>query len=131
MHRQSLLKEYIALATETKWWRDPTLVDPDHENYVGREAKYARFAEDPEYKPLIDMITTAKDPKELARAKKTIITATDSGQSDLPDGIWTYFYDLAKDRLKASNAKPRSTADARADRMLRVRDSSGRAKTRK
>lgn len=116
---------------ESKWWKDPSLMDPDSPSYIGREAKYARFAEDPEYKGYIDAIQAAADPKELAKAKKTIIAAIDSGQTDLPDGVWAFFFEKRRDELKLMNTTPRSAEDARADRILRTRDSSGKAKSRK
>lgn len=123
-------------ADDVKWWKDPSSWDPDSPNFV--QDRWTRLAEEPEYKPFIDAIKGAADPKELARAKKAILKASDAGQTDISAGLWMHFYDKRKTELrdmqsqsKAMADPSKSAADARMDRMLRTRDSSGKATPRK
>lgn len=127
----NLLKEFVQLCVETKWWQDPALRDQDSPNYMANEVRWEKMAEDPEYKALIDAVKNAADPKELSKAKRAAMKLMDGGQSDLPDGVLSYFVDKKKEELSKMSYTPRSSADARTDAILRTRDSSGRAKARR
>lgn len=125
-------------ADDVKWWKDPELNDIDGPRYMPFDERWAKMAEEPEYKPFIDAIKGAADPKELARAKRAILKAQDEGQTDISDGMWGFFYKKRQTELRdmqsqsKSMADPsKSAADARMDRMLRTRDSSGKATPRK
>ena len=96
-----------------------------------QQDRWTKIAEQPENKPFIDAIKNAGDLKELARAKRSLQKADDNGEINMPAGVWMKYYDERKDELKAMNEKPMSSADSRMDRLLRTRDSSGKATPRK
>jgi hypothetical protein len=92
----------------------------------------------PEVKPFLDALRNAQDPKELARAKRAILKADDAGNPTIMTGVWMKIYDEKKKELDnmrdefKSNADPaKAAADARMDRLLRIRTSSGKATPRK
>jgi hypothetical protein len=101
------------------------------ETPVQQQDRWTKIAEQPENKPFIDAIKNAVDLKELARAKRSLQKADDNGEINMPAGVWMKCYDERKDELKAMNEKPMSSADSRMDRLLRTRDSSGKATPRK
>ena len=96
-----------------------------------QQDRWTKIAEQPENKPFIDAIKNAGDLKELARAKRSLQKADDNGEIHIPAGVWMKYYDERKDELNAMNEKPMSAADSRMDRLLRMRDSSGKATPRK
>lgn len=119
-----------------KWWEDPELRNIDSPRYD--PDIWQKMALEPEYKRYIDLIKDAADPKELARAKKAILKAIDGGETDMKDGMWLSFYERRKKELKDMGSESRgladqakASADARMDRMLRTRDSSGKATPRR
>lgn len=116
---------------EPAWWRDPALRDPDSPSYMPPEELFNRMGREPAYKPYIDAIIGAGDPRELAAAKKRVHADSDAGLTDIPDGMWLHFYERRRAELRNMAPAVRSASAARADRILRTRDSSGRAKARK
>lgn len=82
-------------------------------------------------------VRVAPDLKALAKAKREYNKASDATTSReeeaaLPSaGVFHNFYDARKAELTAMNAQPRSAEEARTDRILRTRDSSGRARARR
>lgn len=136
---QEIREEQMLLeAGESKWWKDPSLTDPENPNSITFEEKCRRMAEEPEFKPFIDAIKNATDPKELAKAKRMLVKADDAGNPEIPAGFWMHFYKQKNEQLKDMRADMKSTsnqsqtnADARMDRLLRMRDSSGKATPRK
>ena len=91
------------------------------------EARCAMFSGN----PLVASARVAADSKALAKAKREFNKASDAGTTLVPDGVFFHFYELRKAELAAMITAPRSAADARADRVLRIRDSSGCARGRK
>lgn len=116
---------------ESKWWKDPTLLDPEHENFIGVEAKYEKMAENPEFKHLLDPIKNAADPAALAKAKRAVLKAIDEGDTSLPDGVWMFFHKKRRDELTNMNVKPQSVEQFRKNNILNTYDSTGKAKPRK
>lgn len=86
---------------------------------------------------LVDRIVAsfkgAKSPKDLSKVMKNVLTKMD--YNELPevvtDGFVAWLHDKRKEELKSMNWQPRSAADARTDRVLRIRDSSGKARARR
>lgn len=83
--------------------------------------------------PYIKAVIDAKDPTELSKAKRKY-DKDDKAGLDVPmAGPFFYWYDLRKGELSAiqSTASARSSGEQRADRILRMRDSAGKAIRRK
>jgi hypothetical protein len=82
---------------------------------------------------LVQSILQAPDPQALAKAKRAVIKKMDNDElsASVTDGFVSWLYDRRKAELAQMNYKPRSSSEARADAILRIRDSSGRAKARK
>lgn len=125
-------------SSEGKWWKDPSLTDPENPSAIGFDEKYRRMAEEPEFKPFIDAIVNATNPKELAKAKRELVKADDANNPEIPAGMWMYFYKIKHEQLKDVHDdekrlgnQTQGNADARMDRLLRTRDSSGKATPRK
>lgn len=76
-------------------------------------------------------LLSAGDPREVGKIKRAWDKASDAGEMPVPDGVYLWLIDARKKQLRSMNYKPRSASDARADQLLRIRDSSGRAKSRK
>jgi hypothetical protein len=78
-------------------------------------------------------ILQAPDPRALGRAKREVTKQMDAGElpATVTDGFVAWLHDRRKQELSRMDYRPQSSADARADRILRVRDSTGRAKARK
>lgn len=119
-----------------RWWEDPELRDIESPRYD--PDIWQKMALEPEYSRYIDPIKNAGDPKELARAKKAVLKAIDAGETDMKDGMWLSFYERRRKELRDMRSDERSlgdqakaNADARMDRLLRIRDSSGKATPRK
>ena len=116
-----------------------TLKSPVTENLdeptVSAEERWQALAngEDPDVKGVVDMIKGAADPRALGKAKREVEKMMDSGllPKSVSDGFVHWLYDQRKAELASMNYTPRSAADARTDAILRIRDSSGRAKARK
>lgn len=100
-------------------------------NENGFEARCEMYAASPAHAALIAAARDAEDPKALAKAKRAFLKASDAGETTLPDGVFFHFYEIRKAQLAAMSAQPRSAEEARADQILRVRDSSGRARARR
>lgn len=88
---------------------------------------------DPTVDAAVASIAKAPDPKALGQAKRRVTKMMDAGElpMSVSDGFVSWLYDRRKAELQAMNYAPQSAADARADRILRIRDSSGRARARK
>ena len=105
--------------------------DADEESPQERASRWAAIMEQPDNKPFIDAIKAAKDPKELARAKRALVKADDAGTISMRPGMWMSVYDERKQELADMNHKPMSPDEFRKDCILRTRDSSGKATARK
>jgi len=83
--------------------------------------------------PHIDAkFSEAKDARELGRMKREMVKDLDAGEMTGNDGAIESSYKFHSQRLASSSSSfTSSSADARADRMLRTRDSSGKATPRK
>lgn len=114
----------------------------EDDTYEAEMAAMAKRWEDeenrPEVKPYLDAIRNAQDPKELAKAKRALLKADDAGNPTIMTGVWMKIYNKRKQELgdiKADNHalgnQAQGSADARMDRLLRMRDSSGKATPRK
>lgn len=123
------LKALISEAYEGKWWKNPDIRNPDSPEFMQTEERWEKMAEEPEFKQYVDALMKSADPKELARAKKESINADDEGL--LPTGLWMFFYEKRKSELKNMNYQAPDASASRADRILRIRDSSGKGRARK
>lgn len=106
-------------------------INESNDDDIDVVARWNQRAELPEFKPWIDAIKNAVDLKALAAAKRAIEKAEDAGTLNISAGMWTYFYDVRKVELKNMTYDKPDVKTSRADRILRTRDSSGRAKSRK
>lgn len=88
---------------------------------------------DPKVDDAVALIAQAPDPKALGQAKRRVTKMMDTGElpATVTDGFVSWLYDRRRSELQRMDYRPQSAADARADRILRVRDSSGRARARK
>lgn len=98
---------------------------PDHKDYPSTPIE--------EKESLWRDLQAAADPKEVAKVKRSYIKRIDAETPDtkVSDGLLVHFVAERNRELRAMNEKPRSNEEARADRILNIRDSSGRAKPRK
>jgi hypothetical protein len=125
----NILKEYVKLLVESSF-------DDDYEAQEAlRKQRWDEEAARPEIKTLLDAIMNAKDPKELAKAKRAAVKADDAGIVKIT-GVWMNAYQKRKKELDdmkydMRGSTPQDAADARMDRLLRIRDSSGKATPRK
>lgn len=112
------------------------------DDFEARNAAMAkRWADEearPEVQPYLDALRNAQDPKELAKAKRALLKADDKGIVSIITGVWMAIYNKRKQELsdmssdqRALSNQAQGTADARMDRLLRIRDSSGKATPRK
>lgn len=116
-----------------------TLKSPVTENIdeptVSAEEKWQALArgEDPDVRGVVDMIKGAPDPRALGKAKRNVEKMMDDGllPKSVSDGFVHWLYDQRKAEFAKMSYTPRSAGDARADAILRIRDSSGRARARK
>lgn len=98
------------------------------------EEKWAARMELPALRPWIDAILTAPDPRALSRARKAAEASPvwGLGPESLSDGMIDWLVKRRREELRALDAAPtRSSAEQRADAILRTRDSSGRARARR
>lgn len=124
-----LLRECVrALLSEGNWWDDPAIKDVDDPRFIPAEERWSLMAEESEFKPLVDLIVHADDPKSLVSAAKKAQAAMDAGTSNMSGGMLAYLVGKRKQELKGMTA-PRMRG--RTDAILRVRDSSGKARARK
>lgn len=88
---------------------------------------------DPKVDDAVAMIAQAPDLKALVQAKRRVIKMMDAGElpATVSDGFVSWLYDRRKSELQRMDYRPRSASDARADMIIRIRDSSGRARARK
>lgn len=108
------------------------------EQRIAYESRKKAQLEDPTNKPFIDAIASARDSKELARAKRALQKADDAGDINIQPGFWMPLYDAQKAKFASMREDSKRLAnqaqgnkDARMDRLLRIRDSSGKATARK
>lgn len=85
--------------------------DPNH--FVGR------------FQEVMHQFEAAKSRPELQKTKKSLLD-----ESKVPDGVILYFFKKNLDRFRSTDIG-RTPAEARADRVLRIRDSTGKAIARK
>lgn len=130
--RRAAAKQAVKEGADEKWWKDSALNDPDAPGYMNHEVKWEKMSQEPDYRPYVDLIDGADDPRQLAKAKRAITAAMDAGETDMSDGMLAYLCSLRRLELQSMETpKPRSSAHARTDRILRTRDSTGKATARK
>lgn len=95
------------------------------------EERCAAAAVDAQHAPYITAAREAADPKALAKAKRAYNKASDSGETTLSAGIFLHFYDARKAELATMVVRQPTAAEARVDRILRTRNSDGRARARR
>lgn len=111
----------------------------DYDEEIRRHnERWEAFKNDPENKVHLDKLMNAADLKELARAKREVLKLDDAGKLKMPVGVWMSVYDKRKEELKDMrddekrlSDPTKASADARMDRLLRIRTSSGKATPRK
>lgn len=81
--------------------------------------------------PFIAKVIAATHPKELSAAKREYEKADDRGEEVPSAGAFFYWHDKKKEELKSLNVTRPTPAAMRADRILRIRDSTGRATARR
>lgn len=119
------LKETTATVSEND---DTELVSPQD-----RWAALARGSGDELIDRVVAAFRSAATPRDLATVKRRVIKKMDADEmpAAITDGFVSWLYDQRRAELQQMNYQPRSSADARIDRILRTRDSTGKATARK
>lgn len=130
----SRLKGELASARRTASKKKPIKESPGDE--LAPQERWQLLADDtsdPAIATLVNDIRQAPGFRDLTKTKKNIEKMMDAGElpKAVTDGFIAWLCDQRKAQLSAVNHQERSSSDARTDRLLRVRDSSGKAKSRK
>jgi hypothetical protein len=123
-----LLKKIIAESIEEH------ITSLDMSNLTDSQRKWIEKAKHPDVEPFVMAILNSATPREVTKNLNLAVDSSVSGfgENQLSDGGFVWFADIRKEELKSMNVSTtRSQGDQRKDAILRIRDSSGRTKSRR